>query len=158
MLQLLLQVKNVQMSVRPTTDESTYHILPQIFVLFGTGAVPSPPHPTQWGEGGLIGPPRDIRYFLIYNLHKAYVTGGSNQTSFFGLLVFCPAVGKRDNASPNPTPCFLPSHVHLLGEPASLLVVTNAHPPLSLICQQLPPPFACPPTLSHPTFQITLFT
>ncbi len=58
MLQLLIQVKNVQMSVRPTTA--------QIFVLFGTGAVPPPPPSTQWGEGGLIGPPSDIRYFSIY--------------------------------------------------------------------------------------------
>jgi hypothetical protein len=63
---------------------------PRIFVLFGAGAVPPPPPPTQWGEGGLIGPPSDIRYFSIYNLHNKLMSlGGSNQTSFFGLLVFC---------------------------------------------------------------------
>ncbi len=33
----------------------------------------------------------------------------------------------------------------LLGEPASLLVVTNTHPPLSLVCQQLPHPLAFTP-------------
>jgi hypothetical protein len=31
-------------------------------------------------------------------------------------------------------------HVYLLGEPASLLVVANTHPLLSLVCQQLPYP------------------
>jgi hypothetical protein len=47
----------------------------------------------------------------------------------------------------------------LLGEPASLLVVTNTHPSLSLVCQQLPHPLAFTPlTLSHLTVQITLFT
>jgi hypothetical protein len=34
-----------------------------------------------------------------------------------------------------------------LGEPTSLLVVTNAHPPLSLVSQQLPHPLLYP---SHP--------
>jgi hypothetical protein len=33
----------------------------------------------------------------------------------------------------------------LLGEPASLLVVTNPHPPLSLVCYQLPRPLALTP-------------
>jgi hypothetical protein len=37
--------------------------------------------------------------------------------------------------------------IYLLGEPASLLIVTNAHPPLSLVYQQLPHPLLCP---SHP--------
>jgi hypothetical protein len=54
MLKHLVQVKSVPMSLRPTIYEQ--HTA-QIFVLFGTGAVsPSPPS-TQWGEGGLIGPP-----------------------------------------------------------------------------------------------------
>jgi hypothetical protein len=34
-----------------------------------------------------------------------------------------------------------------LGEPASLLMVTNTQPPLSLLCQQLPHTLLCP---SHP--------
>jgi hypothetical protein len=34
---------------------------------------------------------------------------------------------------------------YLLGEPASLLVVTNSHPPLSLVCRQLPHPLAFTP-------------
>jgi hypothetical protein len=53
---------------------------------------------------------------------------------------------------PNP---LLPTNLCLLGEPASLLVVTNTHPPLSLVCQQLPhpllalPPFHTPKLKSH---------
>jgi hypothetical protein len=48
---------------------------------------------------------------------------------------------------------------YLLREPASLLVVTNTHPPLSLVCQQLLHPLAFTPlTLSHPTVHITLYT
>jgi hypothetical protein len=46
----------------------------------------------------------------------------------------------------------------LLGEPASLLVVTNTHPPLSLVRQQLLTLCFAPLTLSHHTVQITLFT
>jgi hypothetical protein len=39
------------------------------------------------------------------------------------------------------------------------LVVTNAHPPLTLVCQQLSDLLAFTPlNLSHPTVQITLFT
>ncbi len=49
--------------------------------------------------------------------------------------------------------------LYLLREPASLLVVTNTHPPLSLVYRQLSHPLAFTPlTLSHPTAQITLFT
>jgi hypothetical protein len=47
MLQLLVQVKSVPMSVRPTIYEQ--HTT-QIFVLFGTGAVSPSPPPTQWGK------------------------------------------------------------------------------------------------------------
>ncbi len=46
--------------------------------------------------------------------------------------------------------------LYLLREPASLLVVMNPHPPLTLVCQQLSHPLAFTPlTLSHPTGQIT---
>ncbi len=65
------------------------------------------------------------------------------------------------NASFNLTPCFPPPRVYLLGEPTSLLVVANTHPPLSLVCQQLPHPLlAFPPfhTPQFPTVQVTLFT
>ncbi len=38
-------------------------------------------------------------------------------------------------------------------------MVTNTHPPLSLVCQQLPHPLAFTPlTYSHPTVWITLFS
>jgi hypothetical protein len=58
------------------------------------------------------------------------------------------------------TPCANKiTQLYLLWEPASLLVVTNSHPPLSLVCQQLSHPLAFNPlTLSHPTVHITLFT
>ncbi len=58
------------------------------------------------------------------------------------------------------TPCTSKvTPLYLLGEPASLLVVTNPHPPSSLVCQQLSHPLALTPlTLSHPTVHITLFT
>jgi hypothetical protein len=58
------------------------------------------------------------------------------------------------------TPCInKPTPLYLLGEPASLLVVANTHPPFSLVCQQLPHPLAFSPlTLSHPTVHITIFT
>ncbi len=47
--------------------------------------------------------------------------------------------------------------LYLLGEPASLLVVANPHPPLSLVYQQLFHPLAFTPLiLSHPTVHITL--
>jgi hypothetical protein len=49
----------------------------------------------------------------------------------------------------NPTPCIInkTNLLYFLGEPVSLLVVTNTHPPLSFVCQQLPHPLLCP---SHP--------
>jgi hypothetical protein len=59
------------------------------------------------------------------------------------------------------TPCIVDktTSLYFLGEPASLLVVMNTHPPLFLVCQQLPHPLAFTPlTLSHPSLQITLFT
>ncbi len=65
------------------------------------------------------------------------------------------------SAAFNPTPYFPPTRVCLLGEPTSLLVVVNTHPPLSLVCQQLPHPLvALPPfhTPKFPTVQVTLFT
>jgi hypothetical protein len=75
--------------------------------------------------------------------------------SFIAIFTRCTA------SPPNPTPGIInkTTPLYLLGEPASLLVVTNTHPPLSLVCQQLPHPFAFAPfTLSHPTVQVTLFT
>jgi hypothetical protein len=74
----------------------------------------------------------------------------------------CIAVFKECTAFPSePTPCIdtITTPLYLLGELASLLVVTNTHPPWSQVCQQLPHPLAFTPlTLSHPTVQITLFT
>ncbi len=54
----------------------------------------------------------------------------------------------------NPTPCFQPSHVYLLGEPTSLLVVANIHPLLPLVCQQLPHPLLVLPPFHTPQIQL----
>jgi hypothetical protein len=54
----------------------------------------------------------------------------------------------------NPTPCFPPNRVYLLGEPTSLLVVANTHPPLSLVCQQLPHPLLALPPFRTPQFRL----
>ncbi len=52
-----------------------------------------------------------------------------------------------------------PRIMYLLGEPASFLVVTNSHPPLSLVCQQLPHPLAFTIfTPFSPHIHISLFT
>jgi hypothetical protein len=40
--------------------------------------------------------------------------------------------------------------LYLLGGPASLLVVVNTHPPLSLVCQQLPHPLLALPLFQTP--------
>jgi hypothetical protein len=58
------------------------------------------------------------------------------------------------DASFNPTPCFLPTLVYLLGEPTSLLGVANTHPPLSLICQQLPHPLLALLPFHTPQFRL----
>jgi hypothetical protein len=58
------------------------------------------------------------------------------------------------DASFNPTPCFPSTHVYLLGEPASLLVVANTHPPLSLVCQQLPHSLLALPPFHTPQFRL----
>jgi hypothetical protein len=60
------------------------------------------------------------------------------------------AVFTRCTAFPtNPTLSIInkTAPLYFLREPVSLLVVTNTHPPLSLVCQQLPHPLLCP---SHP--------
>jgi hypothetical protein len=58
------------------------------------------------------------------------------------------------NASLNPSPCFITSCIYLLGEPASLLVVMNTHPPLSLVCQQLHHPLLALPPFHTPQFKL----
>jgi hypothetical protein len=64
----------------------------QIFFLFETGAVPPPPPPTQWGEGGLIGPSRDIRYFSIYNLHNKLMSLGVQSDLLFWIVGVLPRI------------------------------------------------------------------
>ncbi len=58
------------------------------------------------------------------------------------------------NASVNPAPCFPLPHVYLLGESTSLLMMANTHPPLSLVCQQLPHPLLARPPFHTPQFRI----
>jgi hypothetical protein len=54
----------------------------------------------------------------------------------------------------NPTPCSLLPRVYLLKEPASLLVVANTHPLLSLVCQQLPHPLLVLPPFLTPQIKL----
>ncbi len=63
--------------------------------------------------------------------------------SFIAIFTRCTAF------PPDPTPLHFnkTTLLYLLGEPASLLVVTNTHLPLSLVRQQSPHPLLCP---SHP--------
>jgi hypothetical protein len=58
---------------------------------------------------------------------------------------------------PHPTQPLASQHpvfMYLLGEPASLLVMTNTHPPLSLVCQQLPHPLLALPPFHTPQFRL----
>ncbi len=57
-------------------------------------------------------------------------------------------------ASSSPTLCPPLPHVYLLGEPASLLMVANTHPPLSLVCKQLPHPLLVFPTFHTPQIKL----
>jgi hypothetical protein len=57
-------------------------------------------------------------------------------------------------ASFNPTPCSQPSHVYLLREPTSLLVVANIHPLLSLVCPQLSHPLLVLPPFHTPQIKL----
>jgi hypothetical protein len=47
------------------------------------------------------------------------------------------SIHTSNNACFNPALCSPESYVHLLGDPASLLVVMNTHPLLSLVCYHL---------------------
>ncbi len=54
------------------------------------------------------------------------------------------------NISPGPTPCISKHPLfYFLLFPATFLVVTTTHPPLSLVCQQLSHPLLCPPFTPH---------
>ncbi len=97
---------------------------------------------------------QEIKHMLLGHLtHGLFLTWTQKshhlQIIYYNIFLFL-------NASFNPTPCSPLTRVYLLGEPTSLLVVANTHPPLSLVCQTAPP-FASPPTLSHPTVQVTIF-
>jgi hypothetical protein len=58
------------------------------------------------------------------------------------------------NAWFNQAPRSLLSHVYLLGEPASLLVVANTLLLLSLVCQQLPHPLLALPPFHTPQIKL----
>jgi hypothetical protein len=80
--------------------------------------------------------------WFIFNLHT--------RISLYLQIIHC-NIYKISNISTQPYPCSsMGTPLYLLGEPASLLVVTNTHPPLSLVCQQLPHPLLCP----SPQFKI----
>jgi hypothetical protein len=96
---------------------------------------------------------------VMYFTHGLFLTCTQKSCYIYKSFI---AIFTRCTAFPsNATPCIIDQTtlLYLLGEPASFLLVTNTHPPLSLVCQQLPNPLAFAPlTLSYPTVQITLFT
>ncbi len=96
---------------------------------------------------------------VTYLTHGLFLTCTQKYQCIYklGIAIFteCTATFIRTN----PLPQQQSNPAYLLGEPASLLVVTNTHPPLSLICQQLSRPLAFTPlALSCPTVWMTLFT
>ncbi len=101
---------------------------------------------------------QEIKYMLLMHLtHGLFLTGTQNVIK---LWIIYYNIYMLFNASFNSAPCFPPPCVYLLGEPTSLLVVANTHPPLSLVCQQLPHPLIALQsfhTPRFPTVQVTLF-
>ncbi len=91
---------------------------------------------------------QEIKCMLLVHLtHSLFLTG----TQRFYHITDYISRNLHDNRcliQPSPLLC---TCVYLLGEPTSLLVVANTHPPFSLVCQQLPHPLLAPPPLSHPT-------
>jgi hypothetical protein len=91
----------------------------------------------------------------VYFTHGLFLTCTPKSRYIYKSFI---AIFTRHTAfPPNPTPCIIDktTPLYLLGEQVSLLVVMNTHPPLSLVCQQLPHPLAFAPlTLSHPTVQL----
>jgi hypothetical protein len=80
-------------------------------------------------------------------MHNLFLTW--TQISHYIFWSFIAIYTQYTTFPPNLTPCIWNRRTpfYLVGEPASLLVVMNAHPPFSLVCQQLPHPLLCP---SHP--------
>jgi hypothetical protein len=101
---------------------------------------------------------QEIKRMMLVNLtHGLFLTW--TQKSHYILQIIHYNIYMAYNTQSDPLHP-MASLLYLLGEPASLLVVTNTHPPLSLVCQQLPHPLLCPSycllplTLSHPAVQI----
>jgi hypothetical protein len=120
----------------------------------------NPDHPSSVTVSLPQGRVQEIKHMTLVNFtHGLILT--CTQKSRYIYKSFIAIFTKCTTSLPNPTPHVgnKTTPLYLLGEPASLLVVTNTHPPLFLVCQQLPHPFAFAPlTLSHPTVQNTLFT
>jgi hypothetical protein len=87
------------------------------------------------------------RMLLVHLSHGLFLTW--TQKSHH-LQIICNNIYMLFNASFSPTTCLPLPCVYLLGEPTSLLVVRNTHPPLSLVCQQLPHPLLALLTLHTP--------
>jgi hypothetical protein len=86
MLQLLVQVKSVQISVRPTIYKKTCRIFAANFFAVCYYSSPLSPTSNSVGGRGSDWTPRGVRYFSIYNLcNKLMSLGRSNQTPFLDL-------------------------------------------------------------------------
>ncbi len=88
---------------------------------------------------------QEIKHMPLVNFtHDLFLTCTQKYIYIYKSLI---AVFAECTAFPSKsTPCIIDktTPLYFLGEPASLLVVTNSHPPLSLVCQQLPHPWLLP--------------
>ncbi len=101
---------------------------------------------------------QEIKHMMVvYLTHGLFLTCTQKIMCIYKSCIMIYTYTNKQQSSRKVTPCANKiTLLNLLGEPASLLVVTNLHPPLSLVCQQLSHPFAFTPlTLSHPTVHIT---
>ncbi len=84
---------------------------------------------------------QEIKHMTLVNFTYGLFLTCTQNLIIFTIVHF--NIYKMYSISPNSTPCIINKRtlLYLLGEPASLLVVTNTHPSLSLVCQELPHPF-----------------
>jgi hypothetical protein len=114
------------------------------FILLFCQCVVTDPLPRKWIQ--------EIKRMLLVHLtHGLFLTWAQKshhlQIIYYNIYMLF-------NASFNPTPCLPLPRVYLLGEPTSLPVVANTHPPLSLVCQQLPHPLLALPPFHTPQFRL----
>ncbi len=91
------------------------------------------------------------RMLLVHLIHGLFLTW-THKSHHLQIIYY--NIYTLFKASFNPTSCSPLSRVYLLGEPTSLLVVANTHPPFSLVSQQLPHPLLALPPFHTPQFRL----